>query len=69
MSMMGMLWVNAPPPCKHKLVVTHTKEGVDITCKHCNFFTISTRRGDVARIAGIFQKWKLNSQMKMRLNI
>ena len=56
MSMMGMLWVNAPPPCKHKLIVTHTKKGIDITCKHCNLFTISTSRKDVARIAGIFQK-------------
>ena len=56
MSMMGMLWVNAPPPCKHRLIITHVKKGVEITCKHCNLFTVYTSQDDVARVVGIFQR-------------
>jgi len=43
-------------PCKHKLTIIHTEKGVDITCKHCNLFTVSTSREDVARVVGIFQR-------------
>ncbi len=53
MSQCNLLFVDYTP-CKHELLVTHVKEGVEITCKHCNSFTVYTSRKDVARVAGIF---------------
>ena len=52
MSQCNLLFVDYTP-CKHELLVTHVKEGVEITCKHCNSFTVYTSRKDVARVAGI----------------
>lgn len=40
--------------CKHKLLITHVKKGVEITCRLCNLFTVYTSQDDVARIVRIF---------------
>ena len=45
-------------PCKHKLLVTHVKEGVEITCKSCRSFIFYTSREDVARVTNIFKRNK-----------
>ncbi len=52
MSQCNLLFVDYTP-CKHKLLVTHTKKGVEITCKLCHSFTFYTSQDDVARAVKI----------------